>query len=218
MIKGVLFDMDGVLFNTEHLSIAAENKAKKQMGVTFPEGMHEKFIGGSDEFAIATIDAHFKGEISGAEFMGLFHKLWAQEVEQNLAKMPGVDETLGWLKENGYSVAVASSSTVAHIQRNLGMTGLENTFDTIVGGDMVENGKPAPDIFIKAAGALGLAPHECAAVEDSFNGVRSASAAGCTTVMVPDVLAPTDEMRTLAAAVLESLHELPDFLREMQVI
>jgi beta-phosphoglucomutase-like phosphatase (HAD superfamily) len=104
--------------------------------------------------------------------------------------------------------AIASSSSRQTIERHLTAHGLSGRFDEIVGNGDYEKGKPAPDPFLKAAERLGVEPSFCLALEDSHNGVRSASSAGMMTVMVPDLLEPTDEMRQLCAFIASDLHEV----------
>ena len=108
----------------------------------------------------------------------------------------------------GLPAAIATSSSHATVQRHLAAHGLTGRFRRIVGHGDYANGKPAPDPFLLAADQLGVAPGECLALEDSFNGIQSAASAGMMTVMVPDILEPTDEIKALCAVVAEDLSEV----------
>ena len=107
---------------------------------------------------------------------------------------PGAGELLEYLSAQGVNIAVASSSGRARILSNLRATGLERFFDAVVSGQQVERGKPEPDIFLLAAKEIGCPPEDCYVFEDSLNGVRAGMAAGCTTVMVPDLVPPLEDL------------------------
>ena len=130
-----------------------------------------------------------------------------------VAVKPGTRELLAYLKDNGIKTALASSTSSASVLREIVGAGLEKYFDQIVCGDMVERSKPAPDIWLEALRRLGVDAADAAAIEDSFNGVRSAKAAGLYTIMVPDLVQPDDEIRALADQVFPSLKEVLEFIR-----
>ena len=127
---------------------------------------------------------------------------------------PGVREILEWLKSAGYAVGLASSTKREAVLSHLKHTGLEDYFSVVVGGDMVEHSKPRPDIYLLACDRLGVEPGEAYAIEDSPNGIRSAHAAGMCPVMVPDMIAPDEEMRRLSCVILEDLTQALAFLQE----
>ena len=128
---------------------------------------------------------------------------------------PGVHEILEYLKENRIPTALASSTRRTAVMEHLDRAGITSYFQRIICGDMVEHGKPAPDIYLKACEELGVAPGQALAVEDSFNGIRSAYAAGLYTVMVPDQLPPTEEILALVDKKCDSLTELQAQLTEL---
>ena len=111
---------------------------------------------------------------------------------------------------------MASSTYRSLVERNLRTAGVEEYFRKVVTGDQVEHGKPAPDIFLLAARQLGLAPGNCLVLEDSFNGVRAGAAAGCVTVMIPDLSQPTPELLSLCSGCLEDLGQVPDFIERYE--
>ena len=124
----------------------------------------------------------------------------------------GVAELLEYLKNKRVPMAVASSTHVDATRQHLEASRILGYFQAVVGGDMVVNGKPHPDIFLKAAQLLGIAPADCIVVEDSPAGIRAAVSAGMPAVLVPDQAAITQEIRDMSAVVLDSLNELPAYL------
>ena len=137
-------------------------------------------------------------------------------LKTTVPKKKGLDELLAWLKARGLPAAVASSTYRSLVERNLRTAGVEEYFRKVVTGDQVEHGKPAPDIFLLAARQLGLAPGNCLVLEDSFNGVRAGAAAGCVTVMIPDLSQPTPELLSLCSGCLEDLGQVPDFIERYE--
>jgi HAD superfamily hydrolase (TIGR01509 family) len=127
------------------------------------------------------------------------------DLAENVPEKPGVHEIVEMFSKNGVKLAVASSSPIDMIRRNLTKTDLIGYFDVLVTGQGLEHGKPAPDIFLKAAEELGLDPADCYVFEDAFNGVTAGYAAGCRTIMIPDLQPPTEEIRKQAAGVYENL-------------
>lgn len=125
--------------------------------------------------------------------------------ENGIEPKPYAEKLLFYLKENGYKIALATATPKDRAEDYLLRVGFLKYFDKVVSARMVEHGKPAPDIYILAAEKIGLEPRECLAVEDSPNGIRSASSAGCKTVMVPDLDNPTDQIRPLLYAVADNL-------------
>ena len=131
---------------------------------------------------------------------------------RSVPKMPGLDALLAFLRAHGVAMAVASSTNRAQVEEYLETAGVRGFFGAVLGGDMIERSKPCPDIYLAAARALGVPPEECLVLEDSYNGVRAGAAAGCETVMIPDLAPATDEMRALAACVLPGLADVAGYL------
>jgi HAD superfamily hydrolase (TIGR01509 family) len=127
---------------------------------------------------------------------------------QSVPVKPGVPELLGELKERRIPMAVATSSRSPHALGHLGTAGLLGMFEAIITRDEVKNPKPHPEPYLLAARRLSTAPSDCLAIEDSHSGVRAAAGAGMQTVMVPDLVQPTDDVRALCTAVMSSLHEV----------
>lgn len=212
MIQGVLFDMDGILFNTERCYLIAEADAARRTGIAGMDEEYFKQFCGMNSRMVKEILARDYPDLDVPTFRALCQRLTYELIRrEGLEPMPHVETTLQWLKENGYKTAVASSTKTERVQEFLALSGFGQYFDAVVGGDQVEKGKPDPDIFVYAAGRLGLGPQSCVGVEDSYNGIRSAHAAGCVTVMVPDMLPPTEEMRQ-KSTILADMSQLPDFI------
>jgi HAD superfamily hydrolase (TIGR01509 family) len=131
-----------------------------------------------------------------------------EEAAAGIALKAGVVEILDALDALGLPRAIATSSTLNAVEQSLGRHGLVERFDALITRDVQTQGKPHPEPFLKAAAALGVDPADCLALEDSHNGVRSASSAGMMTVMVPDMLDPTEEMHTLCVRIARDLHEV----------
>lgn len=132
--------------------------------------------------------------------------------ENGIESKPGAAEFLGFLKQNGYRVALATATAPERTKKYLSALGLYDYFDEIVCASMVAKGKPEPDIYLYAAEKLGLAPENCIALEDSLNGIKSASSAGCKTVMVPDLDRPSAEAIPLLYGVADNLIDVKRFL------
>ena len=125
-----------------------------------------------------------------------------------------VEKLLKYLKDKGFKVGIASSTREKIVRRQIWEGGLLEYFDQIVGGDMVKHSKPEPDIFLEACGRLESKPENCYVIEDSYNGIRAAHAAGMHPIMVPNLMEPTEEMKSLAEQILGSLCAVQEFLQE----
>ena len=130
-----------------------------------------------------------------------------------MPRKPGAAEILAALNERGIPLAVASSTPEARVRQHLAEHGFLPRFDAVIGGDRLQRSKPAPDIFLLAAEALGAAPERCFVIEDSFNGIRAAHAAQMRPIMVPDMLPPTEEIAAMAEIVTEDLFGALEYLK-----
>ena len=126
----------------------------------------------------------------------------------------GIKELLQWLKDNGIKTAVASSTNRETVKQELADGGLLDYFSVVIGGDMIERSKPAPDIFMEACRQLNVLPEDSFIIEDSYNGIRAAHAAGAKAIMVPDLLQPTEEIRELVYSVQDSLVHVRKMLEQ----
>lgn len=210
--SAVIFDMDGLLFDTEALWQEALLAAGAEGGREIPDEVFNKSIGVRRSQCGPLFASHFGEDFAFEDFHADWRRHFWRIAENKLALKPGVPELLALLDQLRLPRAIATSSSRTTVERHLTAHGLTDRFDaTICRGDY-ETGKPAPDPFLKAAERLGIEPGLCLALEDSHVGVRSAAAAGMMTVMVPDLLAPTDEIITLCVLVARDLHEVRDLV------
>lgn len=206
--SAVVFDMDGTLLDTELVFKEIVFDVTRSLGFEMREEVHFAMVGASHEASNALLV-----EAYGVSFpYHLFDQQCGDAMRLRMAKAvplkTGVVEMLDELKHRGLPMAVATSSRRRAVDVNLTAAGIIDLFDTIVTRDDVEQPKPHPEPYLTAASRLGFAPAECLAIEDSHSGVRAAHAAGMQTVMVPDLVRPTDEITALCAAVMESLHHV----------
>ena len=210
----VIFDMDGLLFDTERLIREALFAASVEVGCEMTSAIHKQMVGCQWPIIASQLISHF-----GTQFdVESLRVEWARQFRSqrnNLQMKPGVIELLQTLDELGLPRAIATSSSHDDVYHNLSMHKLFGRFDKIVAQGDYAASKPAPDAYLMAAQLLGVDPADCMALEDSYNGVRSAAAAGMITVMVPDLLEPSEEMRALCKYItvdlLEVRKQLSDF-------
>jgi HAD superfamily hydrolase (TIGR01509 family) len=210
--QAVVFDMDGLLFDTEAIYREAMIATALRLGFEMPEHVFLAMVGLPPDASRAHLRSHYGSDFDVEAFWlesaGDFHKL---STGRRFLKA-GVVELLGLLDLKGLRCAIATSSRHLDVQRNLTAHDLHGRFHHVVAQGDYARGKPNPDPFLKAAEMLSIAPEDCLALEDSFNGVRSAAAAGMMTVMVPDLIQPTDEIRKLCLRVACDLHEVRELL------
>lgn len=214
-LKAVLFDMDGVIFDSERWVMAGwqhvaglhdipdvENTVQHCFGRNYDgqRAVFKQFYG--DDFPFEA----YKSEVTNY-FFGRYDK------EGHLPLKPGVNAILDFLREHGIAIALATSTRQQIVTKELADAGIIKKFDEIICGDMVKRSKPAPDIFMTAAEAVDTAPKDCAVIEDSYNGIRAANAAGCRPIMVPDMVKPDDEMTRLVEIILPDLSSVQTYFK-----
>lgn len=214
--QAVVFDMDGVIFDTERLVIEFWKEVAKKHNIPNVEHTCIQCLGTNRvrtrEIFLENYGADFPYDPYRAEVTELFNTHYKGVP---LPTKPGVRELLSYLQEQDIKVGLASSTAQHLVRDEIGTAGLLLYFQTLVCGDMVEHSKPAPDIFLKACEILNADPTKSIAIEDSFNGIRSAHCAGMTPIMVPDQVQPTDEIRTLAFHVMPSLLDVLNWLKTL---
>ena len=200
MIKAVIFDMDGLILDTEKLLVKYWCQAANEAGFPMQREHALNIRSLARKFAIPSRRMELmKQHIS----------------EHGLETKPGIAELLDYLDSKGIPAAIATATDIQRTEDYLGQVGLLGRFSRIVCAAMVENGKPKPDIYLYAAEQLGLPAGGCMALEDSPNGVRSASDAGCVTVMVPDLTQPDEELYSRIFAKADSLADVPEIIERI---
>lgn len=213
-MKTVIFDMDGVIFDSERVVYNGWKELAEKYGFENLETVYRKCIG---------VNAAKTKEIF-LEFYGKDFPYDAYCKEQSMnyhakydnGRLPlkkGVRELLEYLKENDYFVAIASSTRTAVVEQQVTDAGLRKYFDRIVGGDMVTKSKPEPDIFLKAVEGLDVELSKVIVIEDSYNGIRAAYSAGMFPIMVPDMIEPDMEMEEKAKVILTDLLQVKEHLK-----
>ena len=211
--RGVLFDMDGVIIDSESYNYALDRDAFSLQGFTLDWDTFGHVIGTNEASIRSFYESRYGKAFDFDQLRRDTDRLFFDYIEKNgVSPKPGALAALRWLKEQGFRLCLATSNDYGDARFLMERIGVWELFDAVVTGDRVGPSKPAPDIYLAAAAALGLAPEECLAVEDSYAGVKSAAAARCQTVMVPDLLPPTDEMHALADAIIPSLEALPAYV------
>lgn len=213
-IKAVLFDMDGLMVDTESLSTEAFINSAKAQGYNMTKEETLKVLGFTKANIYQFWIDYFQGTNVDGKKLVDDHYEYIENVLYTVGpeKMPYVEELLKYLKENNYKIAVASSSDTADIKNNLEKTKLEKYIDEIASGVEVENGKPAPDVFLLAAERLDVDPKDCLILEDSKAGVKAGKASGAMVFMVPDMFTVDKECEDTADRILTNLGEVIEIL------
>jgi HAD superfamily hydrolase (TIGR01509 family) len=186
LFQAIIFDMDGVLIDSEPLFLDAINTLVVQAGkepITNDENK-EQLLGTTVEETWRRVIKMRDLPLPVEEYVAQYDPIVRQVLEDHLVPQPGVRELIRTLKERRLHAAVASSSLRSWVELKLDTIGLRDAFDTYLGGDDVSSGKPAPDIYLKAATAIGIRPNECIAIEDSPFGIEAAKGAGMYTIAV----------------------------------
>jgi len=206
--QGIVFDMDGLIFNTEATFRVAVNEAAVDLGHDLPEDFFLSLIGLPSDAGLALWRACLGPDADIEAILANARDRFHVRVTRGDLLKPGVVELLDMIADLGLPHAIATSSTREAVDHHLAAHGMTDRFPIIVAHGDYALGKPNPDPFLVAAQRLNLAPEACLALEDSHNGVRAAASAGLMTVMVPDLLAPTEEIRDLCVHVARDLHEI----------
>lgn len=214
MINGVIFDMDGLMFDTERMWATFWEPALAALGLEYKEGLAEAERGTAGETSRNIVRQFYGEDCDANAIIDSLHRVADEEFQKPVPKKPGLDELLAWLDANHIPMAVASSSRMASIRHHLDGWGLTHYFKVIVSGEQFSASKPDPEIFLRAAEALGTAPGRTLVLEDSYNGVRAGAAGGFVTVMVPDMAPANDEMRRLYTAECCDLYEVLEGLQK----
>lgn len=214
-MKAVVFDMDGVIFDSERLVIDCWKPVAEKYGIPDIEEACYECMGINAALTKELMQKRYGRDFPYDAYKKEMSALFFERAKDGkLPQKPGVKELLVFLKEHGFKTALASSTRREVVYRELKEGGLITYFDEIVCGDMVSNSKPDPEIFLKACELLGVDPKTAYAIEDSYNGIRSAYRAGLRPIMVPDLAMPTEEMEQLAEHIFGSLTDVKAFFEK----
>ncbi len=212
MIKGAVFDMDGLMIDTEKLLVRFWREAAAEHGYNMTVEHVLGIRSLSRKYAIPKLKGIFGEDFDFLSVRARRIELMNSYIDENgFDVKKGLFELLEYLKSHSYKIAVATATDITRATAYLNRINALEYFDAIVCGDMIKNGKPEPDIYLEAAKRLELEPCECVAFEDSPNGIKSAYSAGCHTIMIPDLTQPDDEVNGMLSAVYESLDKAIEF-------
>ncbi len=208
--RAVVFDMDGTLLDTETLALRAWEEAAAAVGAIFEQGLARELIGRNFADSSAHVRAHFAQTDYPVDAVldGWRVNFEVLAAREGVAVKHGARELLDFLAAEGIPCAVATSTRREPARRKLDDAGLLASFVTVIGGDDVRHGKPAPDIYLAAADALATPPAQCLAIEDSDPGFRAAHAAGMATILIPDLVVPGASLLALSPRIVPSLADL----------
>ncbi|MGN1130775.1 MAG: HAD family hydrolase [Ruminococcus sp.] len=209
MIKGAVFDMDGLMFDTENLTFKIWNEILTEKDYSYSFDIYKKTIG------VRSAEVKdFYGNLYGLSFdydkikAEAMERFWEYTEKYGVPIKTGLFEILDYLKSKDIKIALATSTTTKSATEILTRAKVIDYFDRLICGDMVKNSKPDPEIFITAVKELGEKPQDCIALEDSINGIKSAYNAGLKCIMVPDLIEPTKEIRPMLFALCQDLTQV----------
>ena len=211
-IKAIIFDMDGVILDSESISDITWRKAAEERGLSVNDEILNACRGSNKNDTIVTLKKYYGSDFDSEKFLErtseLFHEI---EDKEGIPLLPYAKEILEYLKPR-YHLALASSTRGPTVERQLRAAGVIDFFETRTTGEQVEHSKPNPEIYLMACKSIGMKPEECVAIEDSLNGIRSAYAAGLKPIMVIDKVQPTEEIKKMCESIFGSLDGLKSIL------
>lgn len=206
-LKAIIFDMDGVLVDSEPLHLLAMTRWLKQFGVEYTETENRDFLGRKDLYIAQVLIERYNLKLNPREFVKGKEKILAEVMRSSSAARPGVYQILEAIRQASIPRAVASSATVDAIATVMDVLDIGKYFSILTSGDEVEHSKPAPDIFLLAAKKLAVNPENCLVIEDTLNGLKAAKAAGMYSISIPcDATAHEDH--SIADLRLSSLEQI----------
>lgn len=215
-IEAVLFDMDGVLIDTEKYLTRFWRQAASEQGLHLTEEESYLFRSFASQFAAPWFAKTYGEQYDYRAIRERRKELMREHLQAHgVEKKDGVDEVLHALRETGIKIAVVTATDEKRARSYLDEIGILELFDDVICTDMVEKGKPCPDIYLYACEKIQKEPQRCLAVEDSPNGVCAAAEAGCHVAMVPDLTEPDEELMSRLDGKLESIREIPEFVRTL---
>ena len=212
-IVATIFDMDGLLIDSERIALGTFQTICDQHGLGDQFSLYLQLLGTNDATTLKILRSTLPAHLSPERFMDTWMTLYVEQTQVAVPLMNGVLELLDHLDLTSIPKSVATSTRTEHARSKLTNSGILHRFTHVTGGDQVDNGKPAPDIYLKAAQRLQVNPAECLALEDSPNGVKAALAAGMQVIQIPAIVQPDADMIALGHTVLNDLHEVINHLQ-----
>ena len=215
--KAVIFDMDGLLLDSERLHQVCFETSMREMGFEPDLKIYRRCVGATGRQSSLILSKSYGSEFPVNQVKSRWSQLYRRMIQEGHLKLkPGAREVLEYLGMRGFLRALATSTSRELAEKKLSMLGLLECFDFSVTGDDVSQGKPNPEPYVKASAGLNVDAVVCWALEDSENGVRSAVGAGCQVIQIPDLIQPSEELRLLGHLVVESLDDVRDLLQTIE--
>ncbi|MGM9934583.1 HAD family phosphatase [uncultured Clostridium sp.] len=215
-IKAVIFDMDGILIDTERISFNAFKEVLKGYNYEMSEEFYLTMIGRNVKSIKEVMLSEYGSSFPFDEIYEKKVKIAVETIDRDgVIIKPGVHELVDYLKDNNYRIAVATSTRKERAHYLLEQIGIKDKVDYIICGDQVVNSKPDPEIFLKAAKGIGIEPQNCMVIEDSDAGILAASRAGMTGINVPDMKKPDENMKKLAFKICSSLLDVKTYMESI---
>ena len=214
-IEAVIFDMDGLILDTERLALPALRRAGESIGITLTDDILTGMIGLDEHDANIFMEKNLGISVPQKEFSDAFYKDYEETIStKGIPLKAGLIELIDFLEDNNIKTAIATSTKTQLALKKLKLSGIGDRFQTVIGSDQVIKGKPSPDIYLKAANILNIPTDNCLALEDSDNGALSAIAAEIKVIVVPDIKPPSNITQKNAFGIYDSLFEVREYLRE----
>lgn len=215
MIKGAVFDMDGLMFDTEKLVYRAWQRVMDSNGYDYDFEIYKKTVGRRTAETRKFYEELYGGEFDYQRLRSEANVFFRDDIETNGVPLKkGLVNILEYLKNHNMKIALATSTSSTTAMGLLEKANVKQYFDRFVCGNMVKNGKPHPEVFLTAAKELCLKPESCIALEDSINGIKSAYNAGMKPLMVPDLLEPNEEIKPMLFALCKDLDEAIEYFKQ----
>ncbi|GEA51836.1 hydrolase [Vibrio inusitatus NBRC 102082] len=211
MLQAVLFDMDGLIFDTESVYKKSWQFAAQQQGLNITDDFYQQFIGVQDPECERILAEHFGSKIDMTRYCMVRDKHFHAQREKGIAYKPGYDALFNAIKLRGSKMAIVTSSHLPEVQHNFRDSEYLSDYELVLTAEDVTRGKPHPDCYQMAAQQLGLEPDQCLVLEDSNNGVQAGLDAGCYVVMIPDLLPPKENF-LYRVTILKQLDDVLDIL------
>ncbi|KIP77855.1 HAD family hydrolase [Vibrio jasicida] len=214
MLKAVLFDMDGLIFDTESIYKQSWQYAATEQGLTITDDFYQQFIGVQDPECERILAEHFQDAIDMPRYKAVRDEHFHNLRNQGIALKPGFDALFYAIKQHGLLTAIVTSSHLPEVKHNFAGSKYLAQFDLVITAEDVERGKPNPDCYQMAYRHLGVDAKQCLVLEDSNNGIKAALAAKCQAVMIPDLLPPLSELED-KVIIKASLEEVIPLLSQL---